>query len=372
VESAASAAAGGVSTQRGQIFRTEGGVWAIRYRDAHGRRPQETGFRTKGEAHAALEEALRRVRLGPLYRPTVTLRELTDAFLERHDAAPSTLDFIRTNMRPAVEWFGDEPIASVKVEQIAAWRASVPAGKRYRCHRALRQVLQQAVRWKWIEDNPAVLVKNPVPKPREIHPFESWEEIDAIADELDEVMGALVIFLAGTGVRLQEAFGAEWRDVDFERQVFMVRRAFAKGRLKDYGKTHGSRRAVPLRAKVVEALERMPHRAGILFPASEGGRVDINNWRYRSWTPSLKAAGIEHRRPYDLRHTYASWSLAAGVDIFTLARRMGTSVKMIDATYGHLIAGADVYERELLDAFDEGRGQPVGRYLDAREAGAAA
>ena len=40
------------------------------------------------------------------------------------------------------------------------------------------------------------------------------------------------------------------------------------------------------------------------------------------------------------------------MDIFTLARRMGTSVKMIDQTYGHLITGADVHERELLDAFD--------------------
>ena len=304
---------------------------------------------------------------GPLYRPTVTLRELTDAFLERHEAAPSTLAFIADNMRASIEWFGDEPIASLKVDQIAAWRASLPPGKRYRCHRALRQVLQQAVRWKWIEDNPAVLVKNPAPKPGEIHPFESWEEIDAIADELDEVMGPLVIFLAGTGVRPEEAFGAEWRDVDLERQVFMVRRGFAKGRLKDYGKTDGSRRAVPLRAKVAQALERMPHRTGTLFPAPEGGRIDINNWRYRSWTPSLKAAGITHRRVYDLRHTYASWSLAAGVDIFTLARRMGTSVKMIDQTYGHLIAGADVHERELLDAFDQGRAEAVGRYLDAQE-----
>jgi hypothetical protein len=44
---------------------------------------------------------------------------------------------------------------------------------------------------------------------------------------------------------------------------------------------------------------------------------------------------------------------------------MGTSVKMIDRTYGHLIAGADIYERELLDAFDEGRSPALGRYLDA-------
>jgi integrase len=56
----------------------------------------------------------------------------------------------------------------------------------------------------------------------------------------------------------------------------------------------------------------------------------------------------------DLHHKYATWSLAAGLDMFTLARRMGTSVAMIDRTYGHLMAGADAYERELLDAFDAG------------------
>jgi integrase len=105
-----------------------------------------------------------------------------------------------------------------------------------------------------------------------------------------------------------------------------------------------------------------------VFPAPEGGRVNINNWRNRQWTPALVAAGIQHRRIYDLRHTYATWSLAAGVDIFTLARRMGTSVKMIDRTYGHLVAGADVYERELLDAFDEAQAQPLGRAVDALEA----
>jgi integrase len=190
-------------------------------------------------------------------------------------------------------------------------------------------------------------------------------EIDAIGKELDTTGAALVVFLCGTGVRPEEAFGAEWRDVDLKRRVFMVRRAFAKGRLKDYAKTAGSRRAVPLRRRVVDALEALAaRRRGILFAAPEGGRMDINNWRNRSWTPSLEAAGVTHRRIYDLRHTYATWSLTAGVDIFTLARRMGTSVKMIDRTYGHLVAGADAYERELLDAFDAAA-KPLGRYLDA-------
>jgi integrase len=44
----------------------------------------------------------------------------------------------------------------------------------------------------------------------------------------------------------------------------------------------------------------------------------------------IDAEGKANRRSYDLRHTYATMSLAAGVSLFTLARRMGTSVEMID------------------------------------------
>jgi integrase len=297
----------------------------------------------------------------------LTLRELTDAYVAQYEAAPSTVVWLHENIQPALKRFGDESIGSMTVERVATGRASLPEGKRYRSHRALRQVLRAGVRWRWAEDNPAVHVKNPEPRQGEIDPFDSWDEIDAIASELDKVAGALVVFLVGTGVRPEEAFGAESRDVDLERRMLMVRRAFAKGRLKQYGKTTGSRRAVPLRARVVAALELLTNRRGIVFPAPEGGRIEINNWRSRQWTPALEAAGVKHRRIYDLRHTYATWGPAAGVDIFTLARRMGTSVKMIDRTYGHLVAGADAYERELLDAFDQGSAGAVGRAVDAQE-----
>src|SRR6478609_3295230 len=354
-----------MTRQRGQIYRQPSGLWAIRYRDAHGNRPQLTGYRTKTEAREVLEELLREVRLGALYRPNATLRDLYEAYLDQYDVAPSTVAFLKDNMKPALASFGEQRVNELRVDRIAAWRKSLPEGKRYRSLRSLRQVLAAGVRWKWIEDNPAALVKNPEPKAGEIDPFESWAEIDAIDAELDEVGGALVQFLCGTGVRPEEAFGGEWRDIDLEARMFRIRRAYAEGRLKDFAKTAGSQRAVPLRARTVEALQQMPgKRRGILFPAPEGGRIDINNWRNRSWTPALEAAGVKHRRIYDLRHTYATWSLAAGIDIFTLARRMGTSVKMIDRTYGHLVAGADTYERELLDAFDRGS-KPLGRYLDA-------
>ena len=81
--------------------------------------------------------------------------------------------------------------------------------------------------------------------------------------------------------------------------------------------------------------------------------MNLHNFRAREWKPAIRAAGIDpRRRIYDLRHTYATMSLAAGVSLFSLARRMGTSVEMIDRTYGHLAPDAEDYERGLLDAFD--------------------
>ena len=122
--------------------------------------------------------------------------------------------------------------------------------------------------------------------------------------------------------------------------------------LKNYAKTERSRRRIPLRGKVVDALKELQRREGILFPASAGGRINIDNFRSREWVPAFIAAGVEHRRIYDMRHTFATWSLAAGMSIFTLARRMGTSVQMIDQTYGHLARDAEDQDRGLLDRYD--------------------
>jgi integrase len=98
-----------------------------------------------------------------------------------------------------------------------------------------------------------------------------------------------------------------------------------------------------------------------VFQAPDGGYININNSRSREWKPALEAAGVAHRRIYDLRHKYVTRNLAAGINIFTLARRMGTSLKMIDKTCGHLAANADDYERELLDAYDAAQEDGNGR-----------
>jgi integrase len=61
-----------------------------------------------------------------------------------------------------------------------------------------------------------------------------------------------------------------------------------------------------------------------------GGHVGLDTWRTREWYPALDAAGLRRRGPYQLRHTFATAALAAGISIFELARVMGASVKTID------------------------------------------
>lgn len=60
-----------------------------------------------------------------------------------------------------------------------------------------------------------------------------------------------------------------------------------------------------------------------------------------------------NRRPFDLRHFYATNYLRTpGLNMFTLARRMGTSLEMIERTYVHLAVDADEYELALLNERD--------------------
>ncbi len=138
----------------------------------------------------------------------------------------------------------------------------------------------------------------------------------------------------------------------------VVQRRYAEGVLTPYPKTVGSRRRVPLTGRAVGALDQLPPRLDttLLFPAPRGGHIGLDAWRTRAWYPALDAAGIAKRGPYQLRHTFATEALAAGVSIFELAGIMGASVKTIDKHYGHLARDSDAAIRARLDARATGSG----------------
>jgi integrase len=116
---------------------------------------------------------------------------------------------------PALRWLlgkatavlGPVRLADLSAKDVYAWRQTVPEGHRFEATQAIRQVLRRAVEWEWLSDNPAKHVPNPQRRAKEKRPFESWEEIEAVAAQLRPVYGPMVAFAAATGLRPSELFG---------------------------------------------------------------------------------------------------------------------------------------------------------------------
>jgi Phage integrase family len=119
---------------------------------------------------------------------------------------------------------------------------------------------------------------------------------------------------------------------------------------------------VPLQAKALEALDRLPSSENpLIFPNSRGGYIDFRSFGRRHWKPAQTKAGIEPlRHLYDLRHTYATFALRAGVSVFAVSRFMGSSIAMIDRHYGHLARDSREHAVSLLDALAIERAVDVG------------
>ncbi len=348
--------------QQGQVFelkrcRRDGeSQWAYRYRTGgrDSRRIQRGGFATEQDAIEALERELDRVRRERRIPRSLTFAELVDVYLAQHDVQPVTIDKLRWLLSKAIAVFGDRRLGELTSQEIAQWRMNLSRGYRFEATQAVRQVLSRAVVWGMLDVNPAkVGVDNPTPRRKEQHPFETWQELEALAAALGRRYGPMILFAAATGLRPAEWVALEWRDVDRDERVVYVRRSYTRGELK-LPKTDGSLRAVPLQARALDALERLPEDDSLLvFPGHRGGYLDIHHFRPYQWRPAQETAGVDPlRRIYDLRHTFATFALRAGISTFDLSRFMGASLTMIDRHYGHLARDGREHAIKLLDALN--------------------
>jgi integrase len=249
---------------------------------------------------------------------------------------------------------GSTPLRNLTIDRITGWQAErvrSGAGKEAvrRSLRLLGGIMQPAVEHGRIPTNPA----------RNVRPVKAdvSAEVRPLAPATVELMRAivpprdatLISVLAYAGLRPGEALGLRWGHI--RERTILVERAVSLG---EFGATKTKQtRAVRMLSPVAQDLAEWRMRSGrpadkrLVFPREDGGpwkAHDWQNWRRRTFADAIKPTGLEHARPYDLRHSFASLLLAEGRTIHYVAKQLGHSALMTMNTYGHVI---DKLEDEL-------------------------
>jgi integrase len=165
---------------------------------------------------------------------------------------------------------------------------------------------------------------------------------------------ALFLLLVRTGLRMGEAFGLRWEDIDWTGRTIVVERQFTKGRL-DTPKNHKSRRVDmsqqltdTLRTRLQESLSEY------LFPHKVDRLINLDAWRRLVFHKVLEKAGLKRITPHDLRHTYATLRISAGHDIVDVSNQLGhPDVSFTLRVYHHWKPGTRKGEVDSLDDFPE-------------------
>lgn len=213
----------------------------------------------------------------------------------------------------------------------------------------LRGVLRQALGDDVISVNPldAVRVADLIPKAQrgtdhEVDPF-TVDELRALLSAVERLFGAngrnLVQFHAFTGLRTGELFGLEWEQIGRE---IRIDRSLVEG--KGAGtKTAAGRRDIPILPGAAAALKSQRSitalEGGQVFRGLPGGPLS-DYWKHYSgpFKRACQLAGVRYRKPYQLRHTFASQMLSGGENPLRVSEMMGhKNVDMVLKVYGRWI-----------------------------------
>lgn len=246
---------------------------------------------------------------------------------------------IRNHLRP--RW-GDVPLVDITRQDIKAWFAELRrSGRAHATAKKLVAIfsgsLTAAVDAEILRSNPASRLKLGTPDNQIEHFLTPAEQERLLAEHADNAFDyALTALLIDTGLRWGEATALTANEIDFERRTVRVRRAWSEGVLQNYPKSK-RRRSVPLTRRAGDALSKVMPDTTTRFIFSLDGSTQLDG---RSWgshhARAVRDAGLPHTRIHDLRHTYASTLLQAGIPLAEVGKLMGHLSVITTNRYAHL------------------------------------
>jgi integrase len=376
---------------RGSV-RQRGATWTVMFDEprADGRRRQRSkgGFRTRKDAERYLHEQLVSLDAGTYMAPhklTVAtyLAEHWLPAMQARGLRPSTLERYESHVRcaitPAVGGLPLQALMPTHLNKLYGdLRTSGRAPKTIRnVHGVLSKALADAERWGLVSRNVARLADVPAvtrPKLRVWSPEQTRAFLNAVAS--DRLFAAWLL-AATTGMRRGELLGLRWADVDLNAGVLRVAQARVRAGnqvIAGEPKTARGRRTIALDPATVAALRQHRKRqteerllagprhtdSGLVFTMPDGSPIHPN--RFGLWfRRRTRTAGLPAIRLHDMRHSYATAGLAAGVPPKVMSERLGhATVAFTLDTYTSALPAMDKSAADVVAALilgtEEARG----------------
>jgi len=350
-------------------------VWTGKKPDGKPIRHYETIRGSKADAQRRLRELLTSMDKGVYAPPTrYTVEEILYQWLEgycRTNCQQRTQDgYESVARRHLVPTLGHVPLKDLQPRTIQSCYGAMCETLSNRTvlhvHRVLSQALKWAVRQGYLGRNPADLVDPPSPRSRTMCTLSAFEVGILLEDAQDNYYYPVIYTAVSTGLRRNELLGLRWRDIDLDFLSISVSQTLYKGRGRvefKEPKTKYSRRRVAMTPKLALFLrEYKAERESLSLHLGKLLSLDdlvFTNEKSKPIDPStlthnfgriVKHAGLSARF-HDLRHTYASLMLAAGVHPKIVSEALGHSTVAITLDiYSHVTPGLQEAAAKQLDS----------------------
>jgi integrase/recombinase XerD len=325
----------------GLYRRNNSKVWWVRFQH-NGKRYQKSS-KTTNQAEATKfllqyqDEVQRFSRSGSR---RYNFEEMANRFAVDHLPLlkPKTALGYRTHIRSFANHFSGlylDQISKAKIaDYISLKRKEGLSTASIRRHLAtLSSMFSRAIGWDWTDKNPARdFDKKSVPEAKARTRYLTKEEFNRLLDHSANHLKPILLIAVHTGMRSEELLSLQWNQINLERREITLHKTKS-----------GLPRVIPLSPIAVSTFVAIPRHITSAYVFCDR----VTGERYRSLKTAFRSAcrraNITNFRFHDLRHTFASWQVQNGMDLYRLSRILGHSTIQMTSKYAHL-ATADLHD----------------------------